>query len=234
MSATVNRTILSRETGIPKNEFGVINQPSEIPEKNRQIKFLNSYKFKDEVDQNGKFKSFAIIDKIKEIFDKHSEQRGLILCTAYEQMNEIQRGMEERYPDDFMRLTFDVKDRKVKDTISENNEKPNGVIISAKAGTGIDLKDDLSRFQIIIKAPYMSELQDENNKRAMKIKKFDLERFFMKSLFRLIQFAGRSVRGITDYAETYVLDKAAIDMVKYSRKYVPDWFFDACDFDAKL
>ena len=64
--------------------------------------------------------------------------------------------------------------------------------------------------------------------------KFDKERFFMKSLFRLVQFAGRSVRGITDYAETYVLDKAAIDMVKYNRKHVPDWFFDACDFDAKL
>ena len=231
MSATINRTILSKETGIAENEFEFIDQPSEIPEKNRQIKFLNSYSYKNETDWN------VVIDKIKEIFDKHSGQRGLILCTAYKQMDEIQRGMEERYPADFMRLTFDVKARKFKDTISENNGKPNGVIISAKAGTGIDLKDDLSRFQIIIKAPYMSELQDENDKRAAKIKEFDLPRFFMKSLFRLVQFAGRSVRGITDYAETYVLDTAGLYMVKsgYSRReYVPVWFFNACDFDAKL
>ena len=231
MSATINRTILSKETGIAENEFEFIDQPSEIPEKNRQIKFLNSYSYKNETDWN------VVIDKIKEIFDKHSGQRGLILCTAYKQMDEIQRGMEERYPADFMRLTFDVKARKFKDTISENNEKPNGVIISAKAGTGIDLKDDLSRFQIIIKAPYMSELQDQNDKRAAKIKEFDLPRFFMKSLFRLVQFAGRSVRGITDYAETYVLDTAGLYMVKsgYSRReYVPVWFFNACDFDAKL
>ena len=231
MSATINRTILSKETGIAENEFEFIDQPSEIPEKNRQIKFLNSYSYKNETDWN------VVIDKIKEIFDKHSGQRGLILCTTYKQMDEIKRVMEERYPADFKRLTFDVKDRKVKDTISENNEKPNGVIISAKAGTGIDLKDDLSRFQIIIKAPYMSELQDQNDKRAAKIKEFDLSRFFMKSLFRLVQFAGRSVRGITDYAETYVLDTAGLYMVKsgYSRReYVPVWFFNACDFDAKL
>ena len=227
MSATINRTILSKETGIAENEFEFIDQPSEIPEKNRQIKFLNSYSYKNETDWN------VVIDKIKEIFDKHSGQRGLILCTAYKQMNEIQRGMEERYPADFKRLTFDVKARKFKDTISENNRKPNGVIISAKAGTGIDLKDDLSRFQIIIKAPYMSELQDEGDKRAAKIMKFDKERFFMKSLFRLVQFAGRSVRGITDYAETYVLDTAGPNMVKYG-SHVPIWFFNACDLDAKL
>ena len=139
-------------------------------------------------------------------------------------------------PDDFMRLTFDEKGRKFKDTISKNYEKPDGVIISAKAGTGIDLKGDLSRFQIIIKAPYMSELQDETDMRAKKIMKFDKERFFMKSLFRLIQFAGRSVRGITDHAETYVLDTAGPNMVKiqHQKGYAPDWFFEACRFDAKL
>ena len=83
----------------------------------------------------------------------------------------------------------------------------------------------------------MSELQDENDKRAVKIKEFDIERFFMKSLFRLVQFAGRSVRGITDYAQTYVLDSRTEFMVKsYGKKrnYVPDWFYNACRFDARL
>ena len=231
MSATINRTILSKETGISENTFEFIDQPSEIPEKNREIKFLNSYSYRDETNWN------VMIDKIKEIFDKHSEQRGLILCTQYLQMEKIKDVMEKRYHSDFMRLTFDEKGTKFKDTISKNNEKPDGVIISAKAGTGIDLKDDLSRFQIIIKAPYMSELQDENDKRAVKIKEFDIERFFMKSLFRLVQFAGRSVRGITDYAQTYVLDSRTEFMVKsYGKKrnYVPDWFYNACRFDARL
>jgi Rad3-related DNA helicase len=59
----------------------------------------------------------------------------------------------------------------------------------------------------------------------------------MKSLFRLVQFAGRSVRGVTDYAETYVLDSRTKYMVQtYGKKrsYVPDWFYNACRFNARL
>ena len=59
----------------------------------------------------------------------------------------------------------------------------------------------------------------------------------MKSLFRLVQFVGRSVRGVTDYAETYVLDSGAKYMVQdYGKKrsYVPYWFYNACRFNARL
>ena len=244
MSATINRTILAKETGIAEDEFEFIDQPSEIPEKSREIKFLNSYSYRKESDWN------VVIDKIKEIFDKHSGQRGLILCTSYYQIKNILDRIEEKFPDYYKRLTGDYKsydknaplmtafekEKKFKDTISENKEKPNGVIISAKAGTGIDLKGDLSKFQIIIKAPFLSQLQDETDMRAKKIMEYDEERFFMNSLFRLIQFAGRSVRGIEDSAETYVLDTAGPNMVKiqHQKGYAPDWFFKACRFDAKL
>jgi len=246
MSASINRKILSKETGISEDTFEFIDQPSEIPEKNREIKFLNSYSYKNETDWN------VVIDKIKEIFDKHSGQRGIILCTSYYQIKKILDMFEEKFPNDYKRLTGDYKsydknapldtafkkEKKAKDTISENNEKPNGVIISSKAGTGIDLKDDLSRFQIIIKAPYVSQLQDPDDKKAEKIRNIDKERYFMKSTFRLIQFAGRSVRGITDYAETYVLDSGTKNMVLdyrgTKRPDVPDWFYRACRFYAKL
>jgi Rad3-related DNA helicase len=256
MSATINDTILAKETGFSKDTFKFINQPSDIPKENRQIKFLNSYSYKNEDDRND-----VMIDKIKEIFDKHSEQRGLILCTSYYQIKNILDGFEEKFPNDYKRLTGDYKsydknaplktafkkEKKFKDTIKENIQKEYGVIISAKAGTGLDLKDDWSRFQIIIKAPYLKELQDEDDIRAQKIMDEDPDRYFIKSMFRLVQFAGRSVRGIHDKAETYVLDDAAGKMVAKNwwdigepgylpkqRENVPDWFFNACNFDAKL
>jgi Rad3-related DNA helicase len=256
MSATINDTILAKETGFSKDTFKFINQPSDIPKENRQIKFLNSYSYKNEDDRND-----VMIDKIKEIFDKHSEQRGLILCTSYYQIKNILDGFEEKFPNDYKRLTGDYKsydknaplktafkkEKKFKDTIKENIQKEYGVIISAKAGTGLDLKDDWSRFQIIIKAPYLKELQNEDDIRAQKIMDEDPERYFIKSMFRLVQFAGRSVRGIHDKAETYVLDDAARKMVAKNwwdigepgylpkqRENVPNWFFNACDFDAKL
>jgi Rad3-related DNA helicase len=115
-------------------------------------------------------------------------------------------------------------------------EKSNGVIISARVGTGIDLKDDASRFQIIIKAPYLPELTSNDDIRAKKIRESDPNRFWIKSMFRLVQFAGRSVRGIDDHAETYVLDDVTPTMVKHrnTREHVPDWFFKVCKFSANL
>ena len=255
MSATIDDTILAKETGFDKDIFKFINQTSDIPEENRQIKFLNSYSYNNEDDWN------VVINKIKEIFDKHSDQRGLILCTSYYQIKKILDVFEEKFPNDYKRLTGDYKsydkntplntafkkEKKFKDTIKENMQKTNGVIISAKAGTGLDLDQDKSRFQIIIKAPYLKELQDEDDIRAQKIMHEDKERYFIKSMFRLVQFAGRSVRGIHDKAETYVLDGTANKMVaknwwkvrkpgyrKEKRENVPDWFFNACDLDANL
>ena len=228
MSATINRTIISKETGISEDTFEFIDQASEIPEENRQIKFLNSYSYKDESDWN------VVIEKIKEIFSKHSKQRGLILCTQYKQKQEILERFAAKFPDDYKRLTDDSQGRKLKDTILENEKKENGVIVSAKAGTGIDLKDDSSRFQIIIKAPYLSEIADRNNIRAQKIQQVDPQRYWIKSMFRLVQFAGRSVRGIDDYAETYVLDDSAKKMIINNKTHVPNWFLNACKLDAKL
>jgi len=231
MSATINRTIISKETGIFDKTFEFIDQPSEIPEEQRQIKFLNSYSYKNEKDW-----SVKAVDKIKEIFDKHPNERGLIICTQYEQTKNILEIFEKKFLDDYARLTSDEKGSKFKDTLSENMEKSNGVIISARVGTGIDLKDDASRFQIIIKAPYLPELTSHDDIRAKKIRESDPHRFWIKSMFRLVQFAGRSVRGIDDYAETYVLDDVTPIMVKHrdTREHVPDWFFKACKFSANL
>ena len=231
MSATINRTIFSKETGIDDKTFEFIDQPSEIPEEQRQIKFLNSYSVKNDKDWNIK-----AVDKIKEIFDKHPNVRGLIICTQYEHIKNILEVFEKKFPDDYARLTSDEKGSKFKDTFSENMEKSNGVIISARVGTGIDLKDDESRFQIIIKAPYLPELTSNDDIRAKKIRESDPHRFWIKSMFRLVQFAGRSVRGIDDHAETYVLDDVTPTMVKHrnTREHVPDWFFKVCKFSANL
>ena len=227
MSATINNTIISKETGISEDTFEFIDEPSEIPVKSRQIKFENTYSYKTEDDWN------VMINKIKEIFDKHSDERGLIMCTSYGQKTKILEGFEENHPENYRRLTDDEKGSKFKNTLSDNMKKSNGVIISAKIGTGVDLKNDASRFQIIIKAPFVTELADENNERAKRIQREDTDRYFIKSMFRLVQFAGRSVRNNNDHAVTYVLDEPAQYLVKWNGKKkpgVPDWFYDACQF----
>ena len=85
---------------------------------------------------------------------------------------------------------------------------------------GIDLKDDLSRFQIIIKVPFPN-LQSSKVKRRLETKP---EWYNWKTLIEMMQSYGRSVRNEDDWAETYVLDSCFDQVIQ---KRVPQYFRDA-------
>ena len=48
-----------------------------------------------------------------------------------------------------------------------------------------------------------------------------------KTITDLIQSTGRSVRSFDDYANTYILDSCFGDILRYSYKYIPDWFMES-------
>jgi Rad3-related DNA helicase len=67
---------------------------------------------------------------------------------------------------------------------------------------GLSLDDDLSRFQIYVKAPYASL----GEKRVKYIADNYKQLYELQTILRIIQGAGRSVRSEEDYATTYMLD----------------------------
>ena len=97
------------------------------------------------------------------------------------------------------------------------------VLISPSLHTGLDLKDDLSRFQIIIKVPYPN-IGDRwiNEKR-----KINQQWYNWQTALRLVQGFGRSIRSKEDWAKTYVLDSAFGYFVKKNNNILPDWFTQA-------
>ena len=105
----------------------------------------------------------------------------------------------------------------------------NSVIVTVKATTGVNLPYDESRFQIILKAPYVREVVEGLDFRAEIIKERDPQRYWLKSAFRLIQYCGRSVRHIDDHAVTYALDGSVKYMVRNNREHLPKWFLAAYD-----
>jgi ATP-dependent DNA helicase DinG len=76
--------------------------------------------------------------------------------------------------------------------------------------TGLDLKNDLSRFQIIVKVPY-PDLGDRwiNEKR-----KINQQWYIWQTGLRLVQAYGRSIRSKDDWAITYVLYSGFENFVK--------------------
>ena len=70
---------------------------------------------------------------------------------------------------------------------------------------GIDLSGDLSRFQVMVKAPFPSL----GDKRIKFIADTHSEMYSIMTIMKIVQGAGRSVRSEDDYAVTYILDKNA-------------------------
>jgi|TARA_B100001540_G_scaffold21134_1_gene17429 Rad3-related DNA helicases len=97
-------------------------------------------------------------------------------------------------------------------------------LLSSSLWEGVDLKDDLSRFQIIAKAPYpmLSETRTK-----IKMQKFPLW-YKAQTIMKLLQGFGRSIRDKNDWADTYVLDSAAHELLLYkeNRKMVPHAYHD--------
>ena len=83
---------------------------------------------------------------------RHKNHKGLIHTTSYEQLNFIKENISQTNK---RRLLVTDPEIQRDEVIAEhvNSTKPT-VLISPSLHTGLDLKDDLSRFQIITKGPY--------------------------------------------------------------------------------
>jgi Rad3-related DNA helicase len=85
---------------------------------------------------------------------------------------------------------------------------------------GIDLHDNLSEFQIIVKLPWDSL----SNIRTKTLSEDNPLWYQNKMWQKLLQASGRSVRSKDDYAETFVLDSAFSFHHKKFSKYLPEYF----------
>jgi Rad3-related DNA helicase len=88
---------------------------------------------------------------------------------------------------------------------------------------GIDLYDDLSRWQVICKIPY-PYLGDPQVARR---KALDPAWYDWRTCLTVVQAYGRSVRSRDDYAVTYVLDADFPAFVERQRHRLPAWFLEA-------
>jgi Rad3-related DNA helicase len=97
------------------------------------------------------------------------------------------------------------------------------VLISPSLHLGVDLKDDLSRFQVIVKVPY----PDLTDRKVSAMKEKDQKWYTWYTVLRLAQSYGRSVRNADDHADTYILDSSIEYLLKSAQDMVPKWFTEA-------
>jgi Rad3-related DNA helicase len=216
----VSATILSKRVwasnlGLKSDEVEFIQMGTDFPKEKRPIhlEYVGSMNYKH------KHKTLPkLIDWIKNVLlPRHEGERGIIHSHSFDILNAIRKGV----PSD--RFIFHESGQDKREVLALHAERPDSIIVAPAFHEGVDLKDDLSRFQVIAKVPYPSTQDKIIGERLSR----DGEWYGWVSALKLVQSYGRSVRSKTDYAVTYLIDEGFKFFRSRNSHLLPPWFKEA-------
>lgn len=220
MSATIlSKDNLCKAVGLKKDQVKFIKiEESEFPVEHRPIYLMNVAWLSAKTMSESLPHIAKVIDNLLSV---HKNDKGIIHTTSYSQLQFIKNNISKN---NFVRLIETNPKLDRNDMILKHFEslKPT-VLISPSMYLGIDLKDDLSRFQIIVKVPY----PDLTDKKISVLKQRNPKWYEWNTILRLIQAYGRSIRNSEDYANTYILDSSISFLLKNGKDMIPKWFSEA-------
>lgn len=222
LSATLpKQKILSM--GFSEDEIEYIDMPSTFPAENRPIIFKNL----GTMNQRTIESLYPVMtENVVKIMRKNSSHKGIIHAPSYRVAEVLEQSIRKACPDSGLRLLLQSRDTGgAMKALKQHQELDHPtVLLSPGMKEGIDLKDDLSRFQIILKCPYPS-LGDPVVK---KLSELDYLWYVTETLIDFFQMYGRSVRSETDWAETYVFDNHLRALIVKHKFMVPKYILEAC------
>ena len=201
MSATLlDLNSFADSLGLDRNKCAFINFDSPFPADNAPIIPMNCLDLKYNPKGLDDDQKIELIKLIKKISLAYPDKKGII-HTGNKQITKILYDIYKDNP----RFLFRI-DNVTNQDIYEKHLKSHAptILVSSSMIDGVDLYGDLSKFQVIIKLPFLS-LGDKRV--ALKTKLYD-GWYLTQTWMRLIQSSGRSIRSETDTADTYILDKA--------------------------
>jgi ATP-dependent DNA helicase DinG len=222
MSATIlNHNAFCRSVGLNPNEVKFIQVLSDFPLDHRPIIPVNIAYLNYNSLQSTEVR-LAIAKTVDNLMSLHKNHKGIIHTTSYEQLNFIKENISETNSRRLLVTDPEIQRDEVIFEHTKGTTKPT-VLISPSLHTGLDLKDELSRFQIITKVPYPNKSDRWTNAK----REVDPEWYYWQTALKLMQAYGRSVRSKDDWAKTYILDSAFGYFVKKNKDMLPTWFIDA-------
>lgn len=215
LSATiVSKEIFCESIGLNPDDVEFVQIDSSFPVENRPI-----------VRKYAGLMSYAHIDKtlptsvelVKKILTKYPNHRGIIHTHSERIANYLKENLQDS------RLTFRKDFTTVEGMLEAHQAKSNSFIVASGLREGIDLHDDLSRIQVIMKVPF----PDLGDKRTKRKKELNSSWYGIQTVLLFVQSLGRSVRSETDRAITYVLDESFDLFYKMNKRYIPRYIREA-------
>jgi len=207
-------------SGIPEKFFNLIKMPSMFPKENRPIIVRAVGKMTD-----GKINELMpkLSKVVNDILKQHENDKGIIHVPSYK----IARGLGIH--DQSKRLLLHTNSSRGEVLRFFMESKDPLVMVSPSMYEGLDLRDDLSRFQIIVKIPWLG--LDDVYVKMMSRK--DFKWYIWRTAIKIVQGYGRSVRSEEDYAVTYVLDADFPDFIDRNKRLFPEYFLEAIKYERE-
>jgi len=161
-----------------------------------------------------------VVEDLGKILNYHDIEKGLIHCHTYKIANFIKENISEEYKERIILHDSESRTETLKKFMLSTEPK---VLVTPSMTEGVDFKDDLARFVVIVKLPFMF-LGDKQIKRRMEI---DPEWYVWKTVLTLVQAAGRGVRHENDFCTIYIMDSQFGYFLSQNKKFFPKYFVDA-------
>lgn len=230
MSATIlDIDIYCKSIGLDPNYVEYISLQSEFPINNRPIYYVYDAPYLNikEMDKNYVLDEWARI--INTIMNAYHDFKGIIHVGAISHMEFISSRLSKINADRLIKSREGMHEITRDEVMARHtiDNKPT-VIISPSFHTGIDLKDNLSRFQIIAKVLYPG-IADAWVKKKKEINE---EWYRWLTTLNFVQAYGRSIRSKSDWADTYLTDQVFRQFLNGNNHispnpFIPKWVKDA-------
>lgn len=209
LSATIGEKDIEA-LGLNRKRVLYIDCKSPIPAENRPIIPLDLISVNR---GNLEQASRLIATEVEKIAEFHADSKGVIHATY--QMSRLLR--QSLSGDRYIFHNRENKKEKYRE-FRESNEPR--ILVACGLYEGVDLPDDLGRWQVITKIPW----QSLGNPAIKHLSELDPDWYSWETLKTTIQACGRICRHTKDYGVTYCLDKS---FHKLPRFMMPQWFIDA-------
>ncbi len=219
LSATVlDETTFLRGLGVPREEAAVIRVASTFPPERRPLVLrpvarLTRHHQARELPR--------LIEEVAAIMEDHETEKGVIHTHAYRIAGAVHAALPERLR---RRIVTHVSAEGRQAALEDHLTRPEPTVLLTPSMTeGLDLADELARWQVICKLPYPYLGDPQVAARRAR----DPHWYAWRTSLTLVQAYGRAVRSRDDHAVTYLLDADAPAFLERERARLPGWFLEA-------
>ena len=211
-----------RSLGVREEDAEVIRVASTFPPERRPIVVEPAAKLTRHVLDRELPK---LVDKVAEIAATHPYDKGIVHAHSYKIAGHLFRHLPTSVRERIV-THHDAAERDAALARHVASDEPT-ILLTPSMTEGIDLADDLSRWQVICKIPY-PYLGDPQVAARQKI---DPDWYDWRTCLTVVQGYGRSVRSEDDHAVTYILDADFPRWYRRQRGRFPTWFQEALAVD---